>query len=277
MTVAFKKPFVAEVLGSGFERLQNESFEMLRHPRVKKLHHDRTWEDCVTMEELDRMAREKWNAPNADKLDGHAKDVALLVKKYVQETGGSQGTMAIDDTTQDMTQQTTPCTTQETTSTTTPQTLCARIPQLHAATVQETQEYTDTTVSSTQSSGDGSTQGKGVRASRELRFLVREDTSERLASTALLDPTSPSLLTSPGFATAVTSITMKHNLAEHISPPSVKRRRVLRPLSSLRENRNLGTFEYDSQEATIHIYAREGVKVQVHTSSMEQGLRPSFS
>jgi DNA ligase-4 len=42
MTMAFKKPFVAEILGGGFEKLQNETFEMLRHPRVKKLHNDRT-------------------------------------------------------------------------------------------------------------------------------------------------------------------------------------------------------------------------------------------
>jgi len=42
MTVAFKVPFVAEILGGGFEKLQNETFEMLRHPRVTKLHNDRT-------------------------------------------------------------------------------------------------------------------------------------------------------------------------------------------------------------------------------------------
>jgi DNA ligase-4 len=71
---------------------------MLRHPRVKKIHHDRTWEDTVTMEELELMAEEKWEVPDADKLDGHARDVALLVKKYVREMGGSQVTVATDDT-----------------------------------------------------------------------------------------------------------------------------------------------------------------------------------
>lgn len=48
MIAVFNKPFVAEVLGGGFERLQNEDFEMLRHPRITKVHHDRTWEDTVT-------------------------------------------------------------------------------------------------------------------------------------------------------------------------------------------------------------------------------------
>jgi DNA ligase-4 len=89
MTAVFKKPFVAEILGSGFEKLQNETFEMLRHPRVKKIHHDRTWEDTVTIEELERMAEEKWKVPDSDKLDGHARDVTLLAKQYVKEVGGS--------------------------------------------------------------------------------------------------------------------------------------------------------------------------------------------
>ncbi|KAJ4329586.1 hypothetical protein N0V87_010734 [Didymella glomerata] len=78
MTAAFRVPFVAEILGGGFEKLQNETFEMLRHPRIKKLHHDRTWEDCVSLEELEQMVEQKWDVPNADRLDGHAKDVARL-------------------------------------------------------------------------------------------------------------------------------------------------------------------------------------------------------
>ncbi|KAI4951868.1 hypothetical protein J4E91_003329 [Alternaria rosae] len=107
MTAAFKKPFVAEILGGGFEKLQNESFEMLRHPRVKKIHHDRIWEDAVSLEDLERMAEEKWEVPDADKLDGHARDVALLVKKYTKEMDGSQATVTTDDTTQQTTQRTT--------------------------------------------------------------------------------------------------------------------------------------------------------------------------
>ncbi|UPX19906.1 DNA ligase (ATP) [Ascochyta rabiei] len=81
MTAAFKVPFVAEVLGGGFEKLQNQTFEMLRHPRVTKLHNDRAWQDCVTLEELENMVEQKWVVPDADKLDGHAKEVALLATK----------------------------------------------------------------------------------------------------------------------------------------------------------------------------------------------------
>ena len=92
MTVAFKVPFVAEILGSGYEKMQNETFEMLRHPRVKKIHHDRTWEDAVSTDDLKRMAEEKWDVPDVGELDGHARDVAILVRKYLKEKGESQGT-----------------------------------------------------------------------------------------------------------------------------------------------------------------------------------------
>jgi DNA ligase-4 len=283
MTVTFKSPFVAEILGGGYEKLQNETFEMLRHPRVKKLHNDRTWEDCVTLEDLERMSEEKWDVPDADKLDGHARDVALLVKKYREEMGNSQATVATDDTTQQSTQ----CTNQETASTTTPRTPRVRPPETHTAsvrdtqrttqettstitprtpctrryewtdaTVQETQQNTYTRVSSTQCSADGSTQGKGVCASHEVRVLIRQHTSERITTLTSSIPGST--------AQSSTAETTKRSFA-NISPPNAKRRKVLSPLQSSGSNRNLGTFEYDSQEATIHIYANEGVKVRVHS------------
>jgi DNA ligase-4 len=31
--------------------------------------------------------------------------------------------------------------------------------------------------------------------------------------------------------------------------------------------RSLGAFDFDSQEGTIHIYAKEGLKVRVHADS----------
>jgi DNA ligase-4 len=286
MTVAFKKPFVVEILGGGFEKLQNETFEMLRHPRVKKIHHDRTWEDCVAMEDLQLMAAEKWDAPDADKLDGHAKDVALLVKKYVEEMGGSQTTITTNETTQETTQRTTPRKTQEGARTITPITPRLVLQQPADAVVQETQQHTYATVSTSPGSADGSMQGKGVRASRELRVLVREDTSERLEHMIATVSTPTPLLSRPnhpapvlqttGLPTpastgdTITSTAKKRNFTELISPPAAKRRKILSPLHSSDGNRNLGTFEYNSQEGTIHIYAKEGLKVEVHTGSIER-------
>ncbi|KAI7336267.1 DNA ligase/mRNA capping enzyme [Hortaea werneckii] len=54
--VAFTQPLVVEVLGSGFEKPANCSFYMLRHARVKKLHQDRSWKDCISFEELQEKA-----------------------------------------------------------------------------------------------------------------------------------------------------------------------------------------------------------------------------
>lgn len=64
MDVVFEKPFVFEVLGSGFEQPSNSNFLMLRHPRVKKLHEDRTWRDCITFQELQEQGRKSRAAPD---------------------------------------------------------------------------------------------------------------------------------------------------------------------------------------------------------------------
>ncbi|KAJ4377938.1 hypothetical protein N0V83_000768 [Neocucurbitaria cava] len=265
MAVAFKKPFVAEVLGGGFEKVPNEEFEMLRHPRIKKIHHDRTWEeDAVTMEDLERMAQEKWGAPDAEKLNSHARDVALLVEKYVKEIhGDSQVTITTNETTQ----QTTPRTTQETVQHSSPE-----------AVIQETPQHTYTTVSTSQCSGDGSTQGKGIRASRQVRILVREDTSERLAvppsptpKPSTLPSSAPVSAPSTGPTPSDTSSTAKkRSFDQNISPPTLKRRRTTTPLKNASGNRSLGSFDFDSQEGTIHVYAKEGLKVQVHTGTAEE-------
>jgi DNA ligase-4 len=244
MTAAFGKPFVAEILGGGYEKLQNEKFEMLRHPRLTKIHIDRTWEDAITMEELERMAAEKWDVPAADKLDGHAKDVALLAKKYVKEMHGSQLTASDHDTTQQTTQRSeevTPCRPSK------------RI--AYDAVVQETQPESWSTTSTAEC--PGSTQTAGTKGSRQLRVLVREDTSER-GTTVLPTPPVSSII-SP-------TASKKRRLESVVSPPTAKRRKARSLLQDSESNKNIGAFECDSQEKTIHIYAPSGWKVQVHSS-----------
>lgn len=287
MTTAFKLPFVAEILGGGFEKLQNETFEMLRHPRIKKLHNDRTWEDCVTLDELEIMAEQKWDVLNADKLDGHAKDVAMLVTKYVRE---SQITSSTYETTQGTTQDTTGTTPRkfEASSETTP--LDAVVPE-----TQQPSLNTYTTGSSS-THYSGSTQGVGTRASRQVRILIRQDTAESPALATPLKPPPVPLPTSPGFlappstvpsltayqhtttslfppsSTAPAPSTIKKRDVAHIvdfvSPPTARKRVKTRiPLKVLGANgaRSLGTFAYDSQEGTIHVYPKEGLEVHVHT------------
>lgn len=273
MTVAFKEPFVAEVLGSGFEKNPNEKFEMLRHPRITKIHHDRTWTDTVSMDDLECMAKQKWDAPDANKLEGHAKEVASLAKRYVREMNGSQITSTSTELSQASSRQTTQQTTQETPREITSTTLQVTVQQnLGDDVVQETQQDTFSTVTTCQSSVSGSSQKKGTRASRDRSILIREDTSERLAHLAEL-PTAPLQLPTPisTAGTVVASATITHasirrkrSTQDAISPPMIKRRKIFSPLKDASGNRHLGEVEFDSQEKVIHIYANEGLRVQVH-------------
>ncbi|KAF7192609.1 DNA ligase 4 [Pseudocercospora fuligena] len=63
MQVVFDQPLVFEMLGSGYEKPSNCNFFMLRHPRVKKLHEDRTWLDCVSFQQLQNNARAAREVP----------------------------------------------------------------------------------------------------------------------------------------------------------------------------------------------------------------------
>ena len=77
MSVIFTEPCVVEVLGSGFAKPNNKSYFMLRHPRILKLHLDRSWKDVVSMEGLQRMAEEARNAP----VEGESQETLRLVEK----------------------------------------------------------------------------------------------------------------------------------------------------------------------------------------------------
>ena len=59
----FNSPLVFEVLGAGFQKPSNCRFYMLRHARVKKLHQDRSWKDCVSFQELQDQASMATSAP----------------------------------------------------------------------------------------------------------------------------------------------------------------------------------------------------------------------
>lgn len=244
MTVAFKLPFVAEVLGSGFEKLQNETFEMLRHPRVKRLHLDRSWEDTVTLEELEHMAEAKWEIPNADELDGHAKDVTLLVKKYAREACDSQATMATNETAHTTPQ--TPCSTQD---------MAGQIPTDDV--ILETQQHTYSTVSISQYSANGSTQGKGIRASGEVRLLLHQDTPKPPKPAALFasNSSATNANASPSSVSCSSELpptSNKRSFTSAISPPKSKRRKVLSPLRTMRNSPVTGSFKFNSQSGMAH-------------------------
>jgi len=59
----FNSPLVFEVLGAGFQKPSNCKFHMLRHARVKKLHQDRSWKECISFQELQGQAMAARSAP----------------------------------------------------------------------------------------------------------------------------------------------------------------------------------------------------------------------
>lgn len=57
MDVVFRKPFVFDVMGAGFEKESNRDFFTIRFPRVLKIHSDRDWRTSTGFDELQQMAK----------------------------------------------------------------------------------------------------------------------------------------------------------------------------------------------------------------------------
>ncbi|KAF7715723.1 Uncharacterized protein PECH_006125 [Penicillium ucsense] len=56
VSVVFKKPFVVEVMGGGFEKPSGARYFSLRFPRILKIHDDRSLEDAASFQELQLLA-----------------------------------------------------------------------------------------------------------------------------------------------------------------------------------------------------------------------------
>lgn len=63
MDIAFKTPFVVELLGSGFDKPSNAQYYTLRFPRVLKIHCDRSFEDAISFIELQELAQKARAVP----------------------------------------------------------------------------------------------------------------------------------------------------------------------------------------------------------------------
>ncbi|EDU44011.1 CDC9 ATP-dependent DNA ligase [Pyrenophora tritici-repentis] len=256
MAAVFKKPFVAEILGGGSEQVQNESFEMLRHPRIRKIHSDRTWEDCVTMADLERLAEEKWTVPDADKLDGHARDIALYAKKYIREMGGSQ-LATTDSTTEETTQCTTPRYSKDS----------PRLPLPSNSVVQETPpQYTSSPVFTTHVSAAGSTQAQGIRASRlPSSFDQGQEQKENVIYNLLPAPFLPTPGSTGEESGDAVAQGQKRSADQFVSPPKTKRIKVQRPLQPVSGNTDVRSFQvgYNEEERVLHVWTGGGVKVEV--------------
>ncbi|EAW24389.1 ATP dependent DNA ligase domain protein [Aspergillus fischeri NRRL 181] len=66
MNTVFKKPFVVEMLGGGFEKPSGARYFTLRFPRVQKIFLDRSFEEAASYQELQLSAEEARMVPAED-------------------------------------------------------------------------------------------------------------------------------------------------------------------------------------------------------------------
>ena len=95
--VIFRKPFVFDVAGSGYDKAPNRDIFTLRFPRVLRLHRDRDWKQAVGLDELQAMAGEARTAPTGDL----SKEIAEWTEKLDQLDRGPDGQLPPWDFTDD--------------------------------------------------------------------------------------------------------------------------------------------------------------------------------
>ena len=85
--VIFRKPFVFDVAGSGFDKAPNRDIFTLRFPRVLRLHLDRDWKQAVSLDELQAMAVEARTSPTSNL----SREIAEWTEKLDQLDRGADG------------------------------------------------------------------------------------------------------------------------------------------------------------------------------------------
>ncbi|KAL8991851.1 MAG: hypothetical protein Q9169_007595 [Polycauliona sp. 2 TL-2023] len=86
MSSLFRKPFVLDVVGAGFDKEGNRNCFTLRFPRALKIHSHRDWKDSVSFDELQEMAEASRNVPADTKTE-----VAGWEKQLDQVDRGAKG------------------------------------------------------------------------------------------------------------------------------------------------------------------------------------------
>lgn len=97
MSVIFRKPFVFDVAGSGFDKSPSRDIFTLRFPRLMKVHLNRDWRETVDLDELQRMATEARRLPKGDFSD----DIADWIEKLNDIDRGVRGQLTSWDSTDD--------------------------------------------------------------------------------------------------------------------------------------------------------------------------------
>jgi hypothetical protein len=66
-TELFRKPLVAKVVGTGFDKADNDRYFTLRFPRIQKIHGDRSCEDMISFDDLQVSADRSSHIDHAER------------------------------------------------------------------------------------------------------------------------------------------------------------------------------------------------------------------
>lgn len=97
MLTMFKRPFVFDIAGSGFDKSPNREIFTLRFPRVMKIRWDRDWTEAVSLNELQEMAMEARTTPSGDL----SQEIVQWIAKLDQLDRGAKGQMTSWDSSGD--------------------------------------------------------------------------------------------------------------------------------------------------------------------------------
>jgi DNA ligase-4 len=106
-SVIFKKPFVVEMMGSGFEKPSGARYFTLRFPRILKVHTVRTPEDAASFRELQLLAEDARSVP-VDELSQEEEQwrkrlkVGSGLKDYIVQRSRSLSTESSSSTESDV-------------------------------------------------------------------------------------------------------------------------------------------------------------------------------
>lgn len=89
ITMAFIEPAVFEMTCFSFHKESDTRFWSLRFPYISKVHSDRTWKDCLTFQELQKLAEEELKCPDREDSQELARWVEAL---EVAESKSRKGT-----------------------------------------------------------------------------------------------------------------------------------------------------------------------------------------
>ena len=101
-SMVFKKPFIVEMMGSGFEKPSGVRYYTLRFPRVLKVHADRGFEEAASFRELQVLSEEARSVPTTEILDERGNwckrlKVGSGADQYISRSQSLSSHSSIDD------------------------------------------------------------------------------------------------------------------------------------------------------------------------------------